>query len=165
METTERDRSRVLEDVDVVLRDGSTVRMRAARPDDREALERFLSGLSEQSRIFRFFTAVKDMSWAARRFAEVDYHDRHSLVAQRGDDGVIVGHGYYALERPGTAEVALEIADQLQGMGLGTILLGHLAAHAAAEGITTFTAEAMTEDHRMLTVVRETGFPIRARSP
>jgi len=154
----------VLEDVDVVLRDGSTVRMRAARPDDREALERFLSGLSEQSRIFRFFTAVKDMSWAARRFAEVDYHDRHSLVAQRGDDGVIVGHGYYALERPGTAEVALEIADQLQGMGLGTILLGHLAAHAAAEGITTFTAEVMTENHRMLTVFRETGFPISVRS-
>src|SRR5215470_9205606 len=59
-------------DVDVVLRDGSTVRVRAARPDDRDALERFLSGLSEESRIFRFFTPVSDLSWAARHFAEVD---------------------------------------------------------------------------------------------
>jgi hypothetical protein len=66
METTERHRHRALEDVDVVLRDGSTVRVRAARPGDRDALERFLSGLSRESRIFRFFTAVEDLSWAAR---------------------------------------------------------------------------------------------------
>ena len=164
METTEGARRRALEDVDVVLRDGSTVRVRAARPGDRDALERFLSGLSEESRIFRFFTAARDLSWAAQRFVDVDYRDRHSLVAQHGDDGEIVGHGYYALEKPGQAEVALEVADRFQGMGLGTILLGHLAAHAGAAGITTFTAEVMTENHRMLTVFRESGFPISVRS-
>src|SRR5215472_6562865 len=99
METSRRGRGRALEDVDVVLRDGSTVRVRAARPDDRDALERFLSELSQESRIFRFFTAVKDLSWAARGFAEVDYRERHSLVALHGD-GEIVGHGFYALEEP-----------------------------------------------------------------
>ena len=163
METTEQARRPTLEDVDVVLRDGSTVRVRAARPTDCDALERFLSGLSQESRIFRFFTAVKDLSWAARRFAEVDYRERHSLVALHGD-GEIVGHGFYALEEPGRAEVALEVADALQGMGLGTILLGHLAAHAAAEGISMFSAEVMTENHRMLSVFRESGFPISVRS-
>src|SRR5262245_34533089 len=127
METTEPVRRTALEDVDVVLRDGSTVRVRAALPGDRDALERFLSGLSEESRIFRFFSPVRELSWAARRFADVDHHDRHSLVAQHGDDGEIVAHGYYVLARPGTAEVALEVADRFQGMGLGTILLGHLA--------------------------------------
>src|SRR5215472_15741291 len=101
METGERAPRPALEDVDVVLRDGSTVRVRAARPDDRDALEHFLSGLPQESRIFRFFSPVKDLSWAARRFVEVDHRDRHSLVAQRGDDGEIVAHGYYALEKPG----------------------------------------------------------------
>jgi acetate---CoA ligase (ADP-forming) len=164
MNPTGRRRDRALEDVDVVLRDGSTVRVRAALPDDRDALERFLSGLSEQSRIFRFFTPVKDLSWAAQRFAEVDHRERHSLVALHGAGGEIVGHGYYALEKPGQAEVALEVADRLQGMGLGTILLGHLAAHATAQGIATFTAEVMGENHRMLSVFRESGFPMSVRS-
>jgi acetate---CoA ligase (ADP-forming) len=164
METTVPARSRALEDVDVVLRDGSTVRVRAVLPDDREALELFLRELSDESRLFRFFTAIKDMSWAAQRFVDVDYHDRHSLVALRGDAGKIVGHGYYALEKPAQAEVALAVADSVQGMGLGTILLGHLAAAASAAGITTFTAEVMPENHRMLTVFRESGFPVSVRS-
>src|SRR5215471_3247201 len=84
---TRRTRSRALEDVDVVLRDGSTVRVRAVQPGDREALERFLADLSEQSRVFRFFTAVKDLSWAAERFVHVDYHNEHSLLALRGEGG------------------------------------------------------------------------------
>jgi acetyl coenzyme A synthetase (ADP forming)-like protein len=157
-------RPRAFEDVDVVLRDGSTVRVRAVLPDDREALERFLQGLSDQSRLFRFFSLVKDVSWAAERFVDVDYHDRHSLVALRGDAGEIVGHGYYALEKPGQAEVALTVADSLQGLGLGTILLGHLAAAASAAGIATFTAEMMPDNHRMLSVFRESGFPVSVRS-
>ena len=164
MEITERIRCRPLEDVDVVLRDGSTVRVRAAIPADREALERFLGGLSEESRLFRFFSAVKDLGWAAQRFVDVDHHDRHSLIALRGDAGEIVGHGYYALEKPGQAEVALAVADSVQGMGLGTILLGHLAAAASAAGITTFSAEVMPDNHRMLTVFRESGFPVSVRS-
>jgi acetate---CoA ligase (ADP-forming) len=164
METNERPRCRVLEDVDVVLRDGSTVRVRAALPGDRVALERFLSGLSQESRVFRFFSAIKDLGWAAQRFVDVDHRDRHSLVALRGDADEIVGHGYYALEKPGQAEVALAVADTVQGMGLGTILLGHLAAAASAAGITTFTAEVLPDNHRMLTIFRESGFPVSVRS-
>jgi acetate---CoA ligase (ADP-forming) len=153
-------RTAALEDVDVVLRDGSTVRVRAATPADRDGLERFLGGLSQESRVFRFFNAVKDVRWAAQRFVDVDHRDQHSLVALRGDAGEIVGHGYYALERPGQAEVALAIADSVQGMGLGTILLGHLAAAASSAAIATFTAEVMPDNHRMLSVFRESGFPI-----
>jgi len=162
--TSERGRERPLEDADVVLRDGSTVRVRATRPADRDALERFLVGLSDESRVFRFFSAIKDLAWAAQRFVEVDHHAQHSLVALRGDAEQIVGHGYYALEEPGQAEVALAIADSVQGMGLGTILLGHLAAAAAAEGITTFTAEVLPDNYRMLNVFRESGFPVSVRS-
>src|SRR5215471_5998688 len=157
-------RERPLEDADVVLRDGSTVHVRATRPADRDALERFLVGLSDESRVFRFFSAIKDLAWAAQRFVEVDHHAHHSLVALRGDDEQIVGHGYYALEEPGQAEVALAVADSVQGMGLGTILLGHLAAAAAAEGISTFTAEVMPDNYRMLNVFRESGFPVSVRS-
>jgi acetyl coenzyme A synthetase (ADP forming)-like protein len=164
MDTTGRPRTAALQDVDVVLRDGSTVRIRAAFADDREALERFLAGLSQQSRVLRFFTPIKDLRWAAQRFAEVDHRQRHSLIALRGDAAEIVGHGYYAVEEPGRAEVALEVADSVQGLGLGTILLGHLAAAAAGAGIATFTADVLPDNHRMLSVFRESGFPVSVGS-
>jgi acetate---CoA ligase (ADP-forming) len=150
------------QDVDAVLRDGSTVHIRPALPGDLDRLTRFLEGLSEESRVLRFFSPIKDVQWAARRFLDVDYRERHSLVALRG--GEVVGHGSYFLERPGRAEVALEVADSMQGMGLGTILVGHLAAAAEASGVSVFTAEVLAENHKMLTVFRESGYPVSARS-
>ena len=152
------------QDVDVVLRDGSTVHVRPVLPADRDGLERFLTGLSDQSRVFRFFTAIQDLGWAARQFTDVDYHERHSLVALRGPGEEIVGHAFYARNAPGRAEAAFAVADGLQGMGLGTILLGHLAAAASAAGISVFTAEVLASNYRMLSVFRESGFPVRARS-
>src|ERR671930_371932 len=119
-----------LQDVDVVLRDGSTVRVRPGVPSDRPALGRFLSELSEESRIFRFFTAVKDLEWVADRFLQVDYRERHSLVALHRDE--IVGHGFYALQSPRRAEVALTVADAFQGRGVGTIPPSPLAAPSFA---------------------------------
>ena len=152
------------QDVDAVLRDGSTVHVRPVRPEDRKAVEQFLERLSTESRVFRFFAAVKDMSWAAERFVDVDYATRHSLVALRGEQADIVGHAYYAKSGPGRAEVALAIADPLQGMGLGTLLLGQLAQAAAAAGIEVFEAEIMPANHRMLEVFRQSGFQLVTRA-
>ncbi|MBO0702531.1 MAG: GNAT family N-acetyltransferase, partial [Candidatus Dormibacteraeota bacterium] len=153
------------QDVDAVLRDGSTVHIRPVLPTDLPALTRFLDGLSDESRVLRFFSPIKDVSWAARRFLDVDYRERHSLVALRGnDEDEIVAHGSFFLEQPGRAEVALEVADSLQGRGLGTILVGYLASAASAAGISVFTAEVMAENHQMLTVFRESGYPVSARS-
>jgi GNAT superfamily N-acetyltransferase len=44
-------------------------------------------------------------------------------------------------DRPDRAEVALTIADAMQGRGLGTILLGQLAEVAGAAGIGVLGAE------------------------
>src|SRR2546425_1201120 len=60
-----------------------------------------------------------------------------------------------------TAEVGLGIADRFHGRGLGTHLLGLLAEVAHGGGITTFEGLVYPENHRMLEVFRESGFPIR----
>jgi acetate---CoA ligase (ADP-forming) len=114
-------------DVDVVLRDGSTVHLRPALSADLDALTRFLSGLSEESKVFRFFHAVKETAHLAASFLDMDFQERFSLVALHGKPEVIVGHGFYAVTGPAHAEVAFAVADELEGHGLGTILLGQLA--------------------------------------
>jgi acyl-CoA synthetase (NDP forming) len=65
---------------------------------------------------------------------------------------------------PGRAEVALEVADAWQGLGVGTILLGQLAERAAARGIETFTALVLPENHAMIQVFRDSGFPAQVRA-
>jgi len=107
--------TQALEDLDVVLRDGSTVRVSAAVQGDRVALPKFLQRFPKSHAYSGFSPRSRPPSWAAERFVEVDNHHRHSLVALSGQDGKIVGHGYYALDKPGVAEVALPVADSMQG--------------------------------------------------
>ena len=145
---------------DVVLRDGSTIHVRPVLRADEEPLLRFFEGLDPSSRIFRFFSAAVDLEAACRHIVEVDYRDRYGLVATRGTDDRIVGQGAYFAVGPASAEVAFAVADELAGPGLATILLAHLAEVAEEHGIPVFTAEVMPENHRMVEVFRESGFPV-----
>ena len=52
------------------------------------------------------------------------------------------------------AEIAFAVADSMQGKGLGTILLAHLAQAASANGIAIFEAEVLPGNHRMLEMFR-----------
>ena len=151
---------------DVILRDGSTVRVRPVRPDDELRLLAFLRMLSEQSRVLRFFSPTSDtaLGQMARRETQVDYTRHYGLVATRGADDEIVGHALYAAITEDNAEVAFAVADDYQGRGLGTILLGHLAEVAAAHGFHAFTAFVMPENYQMLAVFKESGFPIDVKA-
>ena len=153
-------------EADVVLRDGSTVHVRPVRPEDEPALTRFLQGLSARSRWLRFFSGAPNIEQAVRWATEVDYDRRYGLVALAGLDGAVIGHAAYEREpgQPERAEAALEIADAYQGRGLGTILLGHLAEAAHTAGVALLTAEVLPENHRMVQVFRDTGFPVRLQS-
>jgi acetate---CoA ligase (ADP-forming) len=148
----------------VVLRDGSTLTIRPVRIDDAAELARFFSGLSLESRVFRFFAAVANADPSIQRMVKVDYTSRYGLVAVTGATAHIVGHAMYVEIEPRKAEMALAVADAFQGRGLGTILLGQLAEAAAAAGFDMFEAVVRPENHRMLQMLRESGFPVHARS-
>lgn len=147
-------------DGDVVLRDGSTVRVRLMRPEDEKKLVALLQSLSEDDRWFRFFAPTKDSALALEAHREATLDGAFSLVASSGPEERVVGHAFYAVIDPGRAEVAFTIAHDFQGRGLATILLGQLAEVAAANGIQIFEAEVVASNHAMLGVFRESGFPI-----
>ena len=148
----------------VVLRDGSTVSVRPVRASDEQKLAAFFSGLSLESRVFRFFAAIANADAMAKGMANVDYRTRYGIVALSGADEQIVGHAMYVEEAPRKAELAVAIADAYQGRGLGTILLGQLAEAAAAAGYDVLEAIVKPENHRMLDMLRESGFPLASRS-
>jgi acetyl coenzyme A synthetase (ADP forming)-like protein len=150
---------------DVVLKDGSTVHVRPVRHADAAGLLEFLQRLSENSRALRFFAVVKDafLEIEARRETDVDYSDTFGIVATAGHDERIVAHAMYARGGHDRAETAYAVADDYQGRGLGTILLGQLAEVAAANGIRTLEAEVLPHNHPMIALLRQSGFPVEVQ--
>ena len=151
-------------EADVALRDGSTAHIRPVRPDDQEALLEFLRGLSLDTVAFRFFSGAVDTEKVARWMIDVDYADRFGLLASIGPSHEVAAHVSYVRIGPDRAEVGLEVGDAHQGHGLGTIMLGHLAEIAAENGITVFEGHVLPQNHRMIEVFRQSGFPVQTTS-
>src|ERR1051326_2208398 len=145
---------------DVVLRDGSTVRIRAMEPGDTKGLLALFESLSEESRWLRFLSSAKGEALAAEARREVNLDRTVGLIALSGTDDRVVGHAFYAGLDEHRAEVAFTIADDFQRRGLGTLLLCQLAEIADTNGIHTFEAEVAAANVAMLNVFRESGFPI-----
>ncbi len=143
---------------DVALRDGSSIHFRPVRVDDGERIREFLEGVSEDSLLYRFFGATS-IDWATRWAVDVDYSDRYAIVAEQGIDREIVAHAAYVRTDARSAEVAFLVTDELQGHGISTLMLAHLAAVARRHGIERFTAEVMGGNNRMLEMFRTSGFP------
>jgi acetyl coenzyme A synthetase (ADP forming)-like protein len=150
-------------DGDVVLRDGSTVRVRVMVPGDELLLFRFFKSLSEESRWLRFLSARSEASLAeeAHRESCVDYCRTFGLIALTGAEDRVVGHAFYTAMSEDRAEVAFAVADDFQGRGLASILLGQLAEVANANSIQVFEAETISTNTAMLKVFRDSGFPTR----
>ena len=151
-------------DGDVVLRDGSTVRIRVMRSSDEPGLCALLTSLSEESRWLRFYCLQNSSGIAAEAHREANLDQAFGLVAVSGNDERVVGHAFYAVVGEQRAEVAFTIANDFQGRGLGSILLGQLAQVASANGIEVFEAEVVAANHAMLHVFRASGFPIEVNA-
>ena len=143
--------------LDVILRDGTTLRLRPPRTQDAEGLVEFLNGLSEQSLYYRFhgFPAVNQKLVAG--FLEPDWDERGHLVGEM-DGRVIALASYVRLRDPTAAEVAFAVADAFQRRGIGTRLLEQLAGRAATVGIERFVAEVLAANSQMLHVFEAVGF-------
>ena len=154
--------------VDVILRDGTTLRLREPTSADIDGLVAFFSHLSERSRFLRFHGLGTGGPEIARTFVDPDWHELGALVGTLGDAGGerIVALGSYArLREATTAEAAFAVEDAMQRRGIGTRLLEQLAERAAAHGIESFVAEVLPENDAMLRVFEDVGFrPHRALS-
>jgi GNAT superfamily N-acetyltransferase len=137
----------------VVLRDGSRVRLRTVRPQDKAHLVRGLHRLSEGSRRARFLAAKNRLTEAELAYlTEVDGIDHFAIGALAidadGEEGEGVGVGRFVrmLDDPCVAEPAIVVVDAWQNRGLGRLLLDRLIQAALERRIDTFHAEFLAEN-------------------
>ena len=150
--------------VDVILRDGGTLRLRPPEQADAPALLDFYRALSRQSLHRRFHGLPNLRPQLVESLLEPDWAERGALLGALSDEGgeriVAIGN-YVRLRDPALAESAFAVADTEQGRGIGTRLLERLAARAATVGIERFVAEVLAENSSMLGVFERAGFELK----
>ena len=149
--------------LDVILRDGQTLRLRAPVAADSDALVAFLEELSPDSRQMRFHGTLRPGPRLVESDLDPDWSDRGALIGTLVEDGrerVVALASYARLRDPAAAEVAFAVADRLQRLGVGTRLLEQLAHRASAAGIERLVFEILSRNTGMLAVVTDAGFAV-----
>jgi GNAT superfamily N-acetyltransferase len=145
--------------------DGSSLRIRAIRPNDKQRLLSHFENLSQQARYFRFFGHKRSLTNAdLRQLTELDFV-RHvglvAMIAAPGGQEAFIGVGRYVRDNDERAEIALAVLDDHQRKGVGSILIKHLVRIAQQAGIGEFVADVMGSNQRVLEFVQHRGCVVR----
>ena len=126
------------------LRDGTEVALRLVRPDDKALLREGFARMSDESRYRRFFTPKYELSADELRYlTEIDQVTHVAIGATSADGarGLGVARFIVLAGEAGAAEAAVAVTDDLQGRGLGSLLLQRLVAAAHERGVERFVFE------------------------
>lgn len=145
----------------VVLRDGSTLHLRPIRCDDENRFHALFYRLSPYTVYLRFHHVVTELPLEeVRRFCDIDYVDTFALVATTGQgmhERIVADARYYRLPSQDSAEVAVVVEDEYQGIGVGANLLIELAVIAREKGISYLEAEVLAENKEVMGVLKYAG--------
>ena len=151
------------------LADGTHVTLRFIRPDDADELRRQFARLSPESRYRRFLSGATELTDDKVRYlTETDGVNHVAIVATtesldlRSEIGLGVARFIKLADEPHVAEAAVTVVDEMQGKGIGRLLLVLLGKIARDRGVHTIRAEVLASNEPMREILREVGAVVRA---
>ena len=152
------------------LKDGRSYLIRPIQGEDAEELQRFTRALSPESRYFRFFSMLTELTPRMLfRYTQIDYDRELALVAvlpvEPAPAGVaggrFVGVARYLLNRDrDTCEFTVAVADDFQRQGLGSTLMRALIEVARVRGLSRMDGYVLAANAPMIRLMRSLGFTI-----
>lgn len=153
-----------------VLRDGTPVTLRAARADDGPRIRRAFGTLGRETVYTRFFGYKSEVSdTELKRITDANFSLDVALLVTlgSGDKEVIIGGAAYysttSAPEARSAELAFTVEDDYQGLGIGSLLMRHIARIARENNLKTLEADVLTSNLPMLGVFRHSGLPMTLR--
>jgi ribosomal protein S18 acetylase RimI-like enzyme len=147
-----------------VLANGTKVVIRHIQPSDAAELRRGFQALSPESRYRRFFGSVADLDDATLKYlTNVDGKDHVAIVAViesldlKTERGIGVARFVRVKDEPTVAEVAVTVVDDMQQIGVGTLLTKALAHAARERGIEKFRCEVLESNDLVVHALRDAG--------
>jgi len=149
---------------ELLLSDGTRLRLRPLTREDRDGLLSLFHRLSEESRWRRFMSPKPTLAPRELDYmTDVDHVAHEAFAAVDERDGSLVGVARYVrhLGTETTAELAVEVADELQRRGIGTALCMRVIERAQENGFTVLTATALWSNQPARRLLRNLGFLAR----
>lgn len=147
------------------LADGTDITIRPIRPEDAELDQRFIRGLSDESRYFRFMDAMHELpETLLASLTQIDYGREIALIAvtRDKDQETALGVARYVINPDGdSCNFALAVADNVAGKGLGGKLMVSLMRAAREQGLKEIEGSVLNNNHRMLDLMNGLGFAIQ----
>jgi GNAT superfamily N-acetyltransferase len=138
--------------------DGTPLYVRHVKASDKDLIADGWLRLSEQTQRRRFLGPKPVLTKSDLRYlTEIDGHDHVALIAMRLDDpSRVIGVARYVRLRddPETAEVAVTVADSMQGKTIGKQLGVLLADEARGRGVRRFSASMLADNRPALRLMR-----------
>jgi acetyltransferase len=151
----------------ITLSDGTVLALRPVRPEDAEIERAFVAGLSEETRYYRFFYRLHELTPAMiGRFTQVDYDREIALLAltrdaqSPGGESIVGVARYIANLDHVTAEFAVVVTDAWQGRGVASRLMKALIECARHKGLHSLHGVVLRSNQNMLRFVRGLGFVV-----
>ncbi|WP_174183734.1 GNAT family N-acetyltransferase [Nocardia barduliensis] len=149
-----------------LLRDGRSVLVRRLTTDDLELIVDFSKRLSRRTISMRMLGPVVTLDRAGlARFMRFDPAGPVALVAIHENRAVGVADFARVDGHPDRAEVTFTIADEFQSVGLGGLLMEHIAAAARDHGIAVLEADVLAENLAMIRTLESSGYAVELGPP
>jgi ribosomal protein S18 acetylase RimI-like enzyme len=137
----------------VRLRHGREIVVRPLRNGDVETVQTVFDRLGERSRRLRFNGPKPSLSPAELEWLATVDETRHALVAYLpGDDRPVAIARL--VRQAASAEIAFAVADEHQGLGIGSALAAELLADARAAGVSEITSLVSSENPAAMKLLR-----------
>jgi len=150
--------------VDVTLRDGRAVHIRAMRPADEAEILQAFDRLSQDARYMRFMRTVREVNTERLRktLASFPASGLGLVATVPATDGIdIVGTAIFVLgSDPATCEFAITIAADYGGAGLGRTILTALIDAAKQRGLQEMEGFVLAANKPMLRLAARVGFSV-----
>jgi RimJ/RimL family protein N-acetyltransferase len=145
----------------LVLPDGRRLALRPLSSEDRDGVAALFGRLSPASRYRRFLTPKHELTRRELAYlTDIDHirHEAFAAIDQRDDSIVGVCRYVHVAGRSGVADLAVEVVDELQSMGIGTALARRTVQRARENGFTRLTATTLWENRPARALLRRFEF-------
>jgi len=144
-----------------VLPSGTTLVLRAVERTDRDRIHELFHRLGEESRYRRFLTPKRELSERELAYlSDIDHVSHEAIAAVDQRDGSFAGvvRVVRRSDCPEAADMAIEVADELQHMGIASCLTARILERARDIGFATLTATTLRHNRPARALLKRFGF-------